>query len=562
MKIVGSRTFAFGLLMASLPYAAQAIPPFALPPTAEPGPTQQRFQDLPRPSVGGAPVVATPADQGIKEMKTDVNFTLKQVKIEGASTFDEAQLMPLYAGKIGQEASLNTLNRIAADITAYYRNKGYILTRALVPVQKIQSGVVTIRVLEGFVSEVKLEGELKDSRAIKAYAEKIKAAKPLDAATLERYLLLMEDLPGVEARAVLQPSANAPGGSDVIVTIARRTFQASASLDNRGSRFLGPYQGTLTGAANDVLGLDEQTQIRGISSVFQPHELEYGEIRHEEQIGNEGTKLALTASSIVTHPGARLEPLEIEGQQRTYSAGVTHPFLRSRQENLFGNAAITVKNVDVSALSTHLYDDHIREATVGGAYDFVDRTQAVNRLEANVTKGFGFDTDSDLGRSRLGGQPSFWKFNAEVSRIQPIVGPFSVFGALTGQYSLDPLLASEEFALGGPSFGSAYDPAEITGDSGAAARAELQYNGQWSNGFLPTYQLYTFYDIGAVYNRNIQQQSEQNSQSIESLGLGARFNLLDVFSGSAEFAVPMTKNVTAFGDDTGPRFFFSLQYRY
>ncbi len=561
MILHDARRVAFGFFLASLPAMAQAQ---AIPSAAEPGTTQQRFQTSPmRPAVGGAPLITLPDAGGTKELKGDVHFTLKAVNLDGASTFGETELKPIYADMLGKEISLGALNRIAADITAYYRNHGYILTRAVVPPQKIDGGVATIRIIEGFVNEVRLEGEAKNSKTLKSYADKVKAAKPLSAETLERYLLLMQDLPGVTARAVIQPSANAPGGSDVVVTVARQTVAASASLDNRGSRYLGPYQFTGTVAANDVIGLDEQTQVRGITSIFQTHELQYGEIRHEEQIGSEGTKLALTASDITTHPGANLAPLEIEGQQRTYTAGLSHPFLRSRQANLFGNAAFAVKNVDVSALSTHLYDDHLRVATIGGTYDFVDKLNAVNRLETNLSKGFGFDTESDLGRSRLGGKPSFWKINGEASRIQPISGPFALFGALTGQYSLDPLLASEEFTLGGPAFGSAYDPAEISGDSGAAARAELQFNGTWERGFLPTYQLYTFYDIGRVWNRNIQAASEASTQSLSSTGLGARFNLLDTFSGSAEFALPLTKKVAAYGDDGyAPRVFFALQYRY
>ena len=69
-------------------------------------------------------------------------------------------------------------------------------------------------------------------------------------------------------------------------------------------------------------------------------------------------------------------------------------------------------------------------------------------------------------------------------------------GGVSGQYALDPLFASEEFAVGGPVYGSAYDPAEITGDSGVAARAELRYSNTAPQASIDIFQIYGFYDMG------------------------------------------------------------------
>ena len=556
----GAALAAFGL---------QASAAFAqiVPGSAEPGLTQRRLQPtLERPDVSATPLITVKDDKADKPLKGDVSFELKEIKFDGLKTFSEADLKPIYADKLGQKISLGALNRIAADITAYYRNKGYILSRAVVPPQRIETGIVTIRIIEGFVGDVRIEGEGADSGTIKAIADKIKAAQPLNAATLERYLLLIEDLPGVSARAVLQPSASTPGASDVVVNITRNMFEGSTlSLDNRGSRYLGPWQGGATVAGNNLLGLDEQTQVRVIGSVFEMSELQYGEIRHEEQLGSEGTKLALSASHVLTRPGSTLAPLEIEGQSRTYTVGVSHPFLRSRQSNLFGNIEAAVKDVDVSVSGSKLYEDRLRTINAGGTYDFLDGWDAINRVAFNATKGLGWDTESSAGgaRSRVNGQPSFWKANFDASRLQPISGPWTANFSVSGQYSLDPLLASEEFALGGPAFGSAYDPAEITGDSGLAGRVELQYNDGLDSKWLPAYQLYTFYDLGRVWNRNIVAGTELATRSLSSAGVGSRFNLVDSISGGVEVAVPLTKSVAAYGEDgNSPRVFVSLQYRY
>lgn len=555
-------TSALSMMLVALASTAQAQ---TLPDSARPSTMEQQFRmEENRPAVGGAPVISVP-DQSAKEIRGGVAFELNAITIEGETVYGEAELKPIYADKLGTKVTLGELNKIASDITTLYRNNGYILTRAVIPPQRAEGGNVTIRIVEGFVNEVKLQGDITPGQEsnLQAYADKIRASKPLDAKKLERYLLLMEDLPGVEARAVLQPSATTPGASDVIVSIKRKMIDLAVTADNRGSKYLGPVQGGASVSANNVIGLDEQTRFRFINSTLDDGELAFGEIRHEQQIGTEGTNLILDASRTRTNPGATLEALEIKGVSDALSVGVSHPMIRSRRSNWFLNSDFTYRNVDVNTLGTDLYRDETRVLTAGTTYDFVSSDSAINRMEGSLSKGFGWGTDNIQGHSRVNGEDSFLKANAKMSRIQPVYGPFSVFGALSGQYSFDPLYASEEFAAGGSEFGSAFDAAEITGDSGAAGRLELQYNQGALWDVISQYQLYGFYDQGYVWNRNIQAGSEDVQSVLASTGLGARFNVMESLSGGMELALPVVHKVASRGEDgDNSRFFFNLQYRY
>ncbi len=541
---------------------AQNIPGSAAPDI------RQRQLSIPEkaPKVTGKPVIAVDDGDKSKEIKSGIAFTLRSVTVEGATVYDKSELESVYKELIGTKVTVSRLNKIADDITSYYRNNGYILTRAILPPQSISGGNVKIRVIEGYVSAVKIQGDdAANDELLQAYGEKIRQAKPLNVETLERYLLLMEDLPGVEARAVLQPSPTAKGASDVIVNIKRKQFEGtSATFDNRGSRFLGPEQLTLTGAVNNLIGLNEQTQARVVTTPFASEELFFGELRHEEQLWDEGTKAVISGSYVKTRPQHTLEPFEIEGTSLSFQAGLSHPLLRSRRENWFVNTDATFRNSELDSLGTPLSYDKTRVLGVGTAYDFVDSTSAINRAELKYSRGFAIGTDvEDKPRSRANGEPVFNKVTSKISRIQPIDGPWSAYFAASGQWSPDTLVASEEFAIGGAEFGSAYDSAELTGDSGAAGRVELQYNDAPQNEWLNQYQLYGFYDIGRVWNRLPIPGSESPTGDLSSTGLGVRFNVNEQFSGGFEGAYPLTKNVSAFGVDGGdPRFFFNLQYRY
>lgn len=551
------------LFAALLPGAALAqVPPT---PSAQPARIQEqlRIEDT-RPAVGGAPLITLPDEAGRDTpLKAGARFTLRELEVQNASVFSAAELRAEYAQTLGQKVTLADLQGIAARITARYRNAGYILSRAVVPPQRIRNGRARIAVVEGFADRVILEGDAAASPLLQAYAEKIRAARPLSTATLERYLLLIQDLPGVTARALLRPSPMVKGASDVIITVTQKSYDGAVSADNRGTRYIGPYQGGVTANFNHVLGIHDRTQLRGILTA-DPSELQFFQVSHDEQIGTEGTRLTLAAAHTRTQPNFRLKAFDIEGTDTLVSAQLLHPFLRSRQDNLWGNASFDIRNTHSASFDVPLYADRLKVGRIGGAYDFVDRWTAVNRFDAQLSKGFGWDDNSGTqARSRFNGRTDFWKLTATANRLQTLSGPFSYSLSGTAQAASAALLSAEQFGLGGPTFLSAYDPSEVTGDSGIAGRAELHYSQTPHYRFLAAYQLYVFYDIGTAWTRNPAAGIEEQT-SLASAGAGMRFNLLAPLSGSLEVAQPLTKDVNANrpnnGDDT--RVFFSLAYRY
>ena len=92
----------------------------------------------------------TPAGEDAAEM----HFDLAGVIIDGSSIYSTSELLPSYRRFLGQDVSVNDLYKISQAITARYQADGYSETSAVVPAQLIRSGVVTIRIEEGFVGNV------------------------------------------------------------------------------------------------------------------------------------------------------------------------------------------------------------------------------------------------------------------------------------------------------------------------------------------------------------------------------------------------------------------------
>jgi hemolysin activation/secretion protein len=543
----------------ALPALAQ-VPPGAG--TVAPGRVEQPFRPpTTPPPVGGAPIVPpglapTQAPPGAAQ----AHFILQKVVIDGATAISPADLAPLYQGMIGQDVTLQQIYDLAASMTAKYGSAGYILSQAVVPAQRIANGVVRIEIVEGFVDKITFKNETGaplDDHLMQAYAAKISASRPLQASELERYLLLMNDLPKVSARSYMQPSSGTPGAADMVVVVERKTFDGEASIDNQGSKFLGPYEGLIEGNLNNVLGRDERTGIRYVNTLpF--NELHYAEVYHDEQIDTEGTKATFDFYWTHANPGSFLTGLtDID---YSGSAQVTHPFIRSRAQNLIGLARFEVDNLAANLTGIPITNDHLRVLRTQLSWNGIDAFWNSASSDAFVEYSQGLPVFGAMtSLSRPGATATFAKFTGQVSRDQGIGGDFSVYGAITGQVSDQILPASEEFGFGGAQFGRGYDPSEILGDSGIAGKAELRWGQQVGN-WLQDYQFYAFFDAGSVWS-NVVVPGSTGQQTGTSTGAGARFNLDLGISGYAEVAVPLTRIVAAEGNKN-PRFFFGVSKKF
>jgi hemolysin activation/secretion protein len=193
-------------------------------------------------------------------------FFIYKIEFEGYSIYRDTFFKKLEKHYRKRTISLFTLYKLADKITAKYRNDGYILSRAYVPAQNIRNGVAQIKIVEGYINKINLEGDFKNKRKIfDIYSKKILKSRPLDAKVMERYLLLFGDLPGIEVKTVITPSPDQQGASQLKVILSKKHWDANLGMDNRGNRFNGPFQATV--GANLYSPIRETGQF-GFQSIF------------------------------------------------------------------------------------------------------------------------------------------------------------------------------------------------------------------------------------------------------------------------------------------------------
>lgn len=521
---------------------------------------------MPRVEVREAVIASAPAGAD------KITFRLDRLNIEGVNVYPQDELGNLFADKIGQTITLADLYGIAAELTRKYRNDGYILTQVVVPPQTIEGGTAKLSVIEGYIEGVDVRGEgtyINDAVVLaRGYSALVRAdSNALNVRQLERTLLMINDIPGVTARGILSPSETTPGAADLLVIVSRDTFEGQISLDNYGSRYLGPVQFGVSVAENGLLGLNERItgQIAYAPNEDFSDELSYFGVGYDMPLGTFGTMLNASASYTNTEPGYRLEQFDVDGDSRFISVGLSHPFVRTRNFNVTGRTSFDWRNVDTDNNIEADRKDHIRAIRVGSRIEFIDSLMSVayNVFDIELAHGLkvlGSTTDSDVNVSRPGADWDFFKMEAEYQRLQRVSSQVNILFAVKGQVADEALWSSEEFGVGGVSYGRAYDPSEIVGDDGVAGKIEVQWNQPTKLSLLHNYQLFGFYDAGVVWDKDAT-TAKLKREELTSAGLGIRADFTPATQAGAFLAWPLSRDVETQGDDD-PRFYMNVSHKF
>ena len=188
-----------------------------VPPSEQPGRERERFIQPPAAQAQpGGPVVTLPSTVAPKGAEK-VFLLVRGVKITGSTVYQPKDFAPLYRGWVGRRVSLAAVYALAQEITTKYGNDGYVLSRAVVPPQQLnQSGaIVHIEIVEGYIDKVAWPPQLSRYHDFFTdYAAKITAQRPVNIRTIERYLLLAGDLPGLKFKTSLRAVQTEPRRRD------------------------------------------------------------------------------------------------------------------------------------------------------------------------------------------------------------------------------------------------------------------------------------------------------------------------------------------------------------
>jgi len=421
-----------------------------------------------------------------------------------------------------------------------YRSHGYAFTTVQAAIQGTD---IRFQVIEGYVADVKLDGDIGPAGTqILRFLRNLIGKTPLSTSDLERWLLLAQDIPGLTVRSVLNPSEGDPGALTLVAQVARRPVGGYVSADNRAFNLIGPKEGLLVFNMNSFTEYGEQTQLSLYGALNGANF--FGQVSEDVFVGGSGLKFRLYAGGGRSTPQGVLRTINYRGRTDIFGGQFAYPLLRARAQSLVVTAAFDALENNTSS-SNNAFQvvarssyDSLRVFRLGQDYALLDTLLGAERtgISAFSTKlsqgisGLGASSNNDAftPAPRLGETITFTKVSGQASRTQFLFQPFNdatvaLTGRLGWQYSNVLLPPAEKYYLGGPQFNRGYYFGQVSGDSAVTFAAELQLNTRLPMPKPLPYevqsQYYLFYDWGEAWqNTNL-----EADVILRSWGGGARF---------------------------------------
>jgi len=524
------RVAAAGVLLLALASAARAQP---VPNPGSPLPGVMRPAE---------PAVASPTPNAPQAapaaVANNVTVAISDVVVEDATAYPPQSLQSMVGGLTGPSVPAAAIEAARTAILNRYRGDGYVYTTVNA---RIHDGHLRFIVTEGRIVEVKLDGNIGPAGTqVLRFLRHLTTIQPIDTKSLERWLLLAGDVPGVSVSAVLNPSTEDPGALTLVARVSRKPVTGQLSADNRAFRQTGPEELLALTDFNSFTSLGERTEV-SLYHTFNDTET-FGQASEEFFLGGSGLKLKIYGGAGETVPSGSLRVLGYDGVTRVFGLQLSYPWIRSRQQTLNVSASFDGveseidTNTGSGGAAVRSSFDSLRVLSLNADYTRLDlfagaALPATDIASLHLSQGlpiFGASRNGDPTLPQLGERVDFTKVSGEADRTQALFTPFgggnvSVRLAATGQYSGDVLPPEEKFYLGGPHFDRGYYYGQVTGDSAMETSFEPLLDTK-----LPpapylkmplSAEFYGFYDWGETWE-NLKQDQDH---VLRSIGGGVRF---------------------------------------
>ncbi|MGH7152946.1 MAG: POTRA domain-containing protein, partial [Acetobacteraceae bacterium] len=270
------------------------------------------------------------------------------VSVEGVTAYPPAEILSLAQGLVGPSVALPKIEAAREAILQRYRADGYILSAVSANIDA--AGNLRFVVTEGRIASVKLAGNIGPAGTqVLRFLNRLTEKRPIDSVTLERYLLLAQDVPGITLHAILQPSAEEPGAVNLIAEVSRQPVSGLATVDNRASPFTGPIESVAVIDLNSFTEFGEKTEL-SLYHAF-PNSETFGQASVESFVGSSGLKVRVYGGYGPTNPTGVFSQIGYYGINTVFGGVVSYPVIRARRQTLNVYSSLDAIESDISTTS-------------------------------------------------------------------------------------------------------------------------------------------------------------------------------------------------------------------
>ncbi len=489
-----------------------------------------------------------PPPERPQQLSEAATIVVTDFHVTGATAFSEAELDVLTQPYEGHPISAEELQAARDAITRHYIAAGFVNSGATIPEQDAAAGVVEIRVVEGSLSQVEVEGlEYFRESYVRERLERA-GGTPLSVVAIEERLqILQQDGRIRRVDADLLPG-DRPGDARLRVKLEEEDpWWIRLQGDNYESPSSGAYAGRLDLGDDNVLGFGDRLFASGTWT----EGLDSYSIGYEIPVNVYDTTLGVSydwgKSNVVESP---FDELDISSQSQTLRLILRQPLLRDLHHSLAFSLTGEKRESQTFLLGDGFafapgpnQDGESFETVSRASLDWQYRDlQQVVAARSQLSVGLDlFDSTSHRGDVPDG---RFWAWLGQFQwlyRLDP--SGVELLFRVDGQVAGDPLLSLEQFSVGGHGTVRGYRENQLVRDNGVVGSLEARLP-LWSNDKGSRVQLAVFSDMGQSWNVNsrslgcdpavtmdcklvpLGDHHPGQRKTISSVGAGLRFQLL------------------------------------
>jgi len=455
---------------------------------------------------------------------------VREFRFEGNSVYPQTELAKVTTQFTNRAITTEELEQARRAVTLYYIAHGYVNSGAIISGQEPTDGVITIRIVEGVLSSIEVHGNkwLRDSY-IRGRVQRW-SGPPLNVNELQEGLQLLRQNPNItQINAELKP-ATAPGDSLLdLRAVDQQPFRLGLQFDDERPSSVGALQIWALASDVNLTGNSDPLDLKYGIANSGPNGMEFSGLDNLEgsyllPFTRFDTTLGLHASRLNTSIVEQtFLPLDITSLTTSYGVVLRQPVYQTADREAAVAVGFDHRWNDTSLLGERF---NISPGAVNGetvvsvlrlSQEWIDRGQN-HVLALRSTFNLGLDV-LDATDNGVPGDPN-GKFFSWVAQGQYIRRLFNTQSQLVlraaGQWTAEPLLALEQFSVGGLETVRGYLENQLVRDRGIVSSAEFRVPIVFNKAGAGIVSLAPFFDFGGAWNVN----GSTQPTTIYSTGMG------------------------------------------
>lgn len=497
----------------------------------------------------------------------EVKIIINKIQITGSTVFDSEDFEPIVEQVQGKSVTLAELRKVADAITELYLARDYITSRAILVNQKITDGVVQIRVIEGSLEKIEIEGT---QRLQKKYVRSRLlrgGKKPLSNRGLEEQLRLLRFDPNIDnIEASLLPGSDF--GQSILTVRVTETepFQVDLGVDNYSPPSVGSERLGINTVYRNLMGIGDEVRAsyyrstRGGSNIF---DFSY-RVPLNAKNGTLQLRTAINNNKVVQPP---FDAFDIRGESQLYEISYSQPLIRTPREEFALSLGFSLQNGQTFTFAGATpfgfgpdAEGNSRTRVVKFGQDYVRRdANGAWQIRSLLSLGTGL-FDATVNSNPVP-DARFFSWLGQLQRVQRLNKNHLLITQLDLQLTPNGLLPSQQFVVGGGQSLRGYRQNVRAGDNGVRFSIEDRITvGRDASG-NPSLQIAPFFDAGVVWNIDDNPNLQPRQTFLAGVGMGILWQPIPKLNLKLDYGVPLIELDDKGNNAQDEGFYFSVGYQ-